>query len=187
MTMPPGLRKAVLTAHVTTSVGWLGAVAGYLALDLAAVTGRDVQLVRAAYLAMGLTVWYTIVPLALVSVLIGAVNALGTSWGLFRHYWVLVKLLLTLVSTTVLLVETQTINSLTETAGSVADPRELPGSLPHSIGGLVVLLTTTILSVYKPRGLTRHGWRIQQVQRPKQRPAPSVEDPNTHQAGSRIS
>jgi hypothetical protein len=83
----------------------------------------------------------------------------------FRHYWVVVKLLLTLVATTVLLTETQTIDSLAQTASSGADPLGLPGTLPHSIGGLIVLLTTTILSVYKPRGLTRRGWRKQREQR----------------------
>jgi hypothetical protein len=166
MTMTPRLRKVILTAHITTSVGWLGAVVAYLALDLTAVTSRDAQLVRAAHLAMQVTVWSTIVPLALASVVIGIVNALGTSWGLFRHYWVVLKLLLTLFATTVLLIETQTVDSLAAMAGSGADPRGLPGTLPHSIGGLVVLLTTTILSVYKPRGLTRHGWRKQHEQRP---------------------
>jgi hypothetical protein len=29
MTMTPGLRKFALTAHVTSSVGWLGAVAAF--------------------------------------------------------------------------------------------------------------------------------------------------------------
>ncbi|MGH3925280.1 MAG: DUF2269 domain-containing protein [Pseudonocardiaceae bacterium] len=130
------------------------------------MTSQDVQLVRAAYLAMELTVCSVIVPLALASVLIGVVNALGTPWGLFRHYWVLMKLLLTLFATTVLLLETQTISYLAEVAASGADPRELPGSLGHSIGGLVVLLITTILSVYKPRGLTRYGWGKQHAQRP---------------------
>ncbi|MGH3992733.1 MAG: DUF2269 domain-containing protein, partial [Pseudonocardiaceae bacterium] len=138
----------------------------YIALDVTAVTSQDVQLVRAAYLAMELTVCSVIVPLALASVLIGVVNALGTPWGLFRHYWVLMKLLLTLFATTVLLLETQTISYLAEVAASGADPRELPGSLGHSIGGLVVLLITTILSVYKPRGLTRYGWGKQHAQRP---------------------
>ncbi|MGH4014212.1 MAG: DUF2269 domain-containing protein [Pseudonocardiaceae bacterium] len=166
MTIPPRLRKAVLTAHVVSSVGWLGAVVAYIALDVTAVTSQDVQLVRAAYLAMELTVCSVIVPLALASVLIGVVNALGTPWGLFRHYWVLMKLLLTLFATTVLLLETQTISYLAEVAASGADPRELPGSLGHSIGGLVVLLITTILSVYKPRGLTRYGWGKQHAQRP---------------------
>jgi hypothetical protein len=166
--MPPRLRKVVLTTHVVSSVGWLGAVLAYLALDVAAVTSQDVQLVRAAYLAMELTAWYAIVPLALASVLIGILNALGTPWGLFRHYWVLVKLLLTLFATTVLLLETQTISHLADLARSGVDPRELPGTLGHSVGGLVVLLTTTILSVYKPRGLTRYGWRKEQEERRKQ-------------------
>jgi uncharacterized membrane protein len=165
MTMPPRLRKAVLTAHVMTSVGWLGAVLAYMAIDVTAVTSEDVDRVRAAYLAMDMTVTYAIVPLALAAVVIGIVNALGTSWGLFRHYWVLVKLLLTLVATAVLVLETQTVRSLAEIAGSGADPRELPGTLPHSIGGLMVLLVVTTLSIYKPRGLTRYGWRKQQDQR----------------------
>jgi uncharacterized membrane protein len=172
MTMPPRLRKFVLTAHVTTSVGWLGAVLAYVALDVTAMTSPDVQTVRGAYLAMESTAWYVIVPLALASVLIGIINALGTPWGLFRHYWVLLKLLLTLIATTVLLVETQTISGLAQAAATSADPRQLPGTLPHSIGGLAILLVTTILSVYKPRGVTPYGWRKQRHDhRPKQRTA----------------
>lgn len=160
--MPPRLRKAVLTAHVVTSVGWLGAVLAYIALDVTAVVSTDVDRVRSAYLAMDVTISYAIVPLALASVLVGIVNALGTSWGLLRHYWVLVKLLLTLVATTVLLLEAQTIRSLAEGAATGADPRDMPGSLPHSVGGLLVLILITVLSIYKPRGLTRYGWRKQQ-------------------------
>lgn len=169
MTLAPRLRKVVLTAHVASSVGWLGAVFAYIALDVTAVLSRDIERVRSAYLAMELTVIYAIVPLALASVIIGIINALGTSWGLFRHYWVVVKLLLTLVATTVLLLETRTIRSLAEAAGTVADPRGLPGSLPHSIGGSVLLVVVTILSIYKPRGLTRYGWRKQQDQRRNRR------------------
>ena len=52
--MPPGLRKVALTAHVTSSIGWFGAVAGFLALALVGLTSQDAQLVRAAYLAMEL-------------------------------------------------------------------------------------------------------------------------------------
>ena len=169
MTMAPRLRKAVLTAHVATSVGWLGAVLAYLALDVTAVFSADPDRVRAAFAAMEVTVTAAIVPLALASVLIGIVNALGTSWGLFRHYWVLVKLLLTLVATTVLLLQTRTIHSLARSAGTAADPGALPGTLAHSVGGLVVLLLLLILSIYKPKGLTRYGWRKQQEQRRGQR------------------
>ncbi len=164
--MAPRLRKAVLTTHVATSVGWLGAVAAYLALDTTATVSQDVPTARAAYVAMDVTVSYVIVPLALTSVLIGIINALGTSWGLFRHYWVLMKLLLTLVATGVLLLEAPTVDALADRAASGADPRQLPGTLAHSIGGLAVLLAIIILSVYKPRGMTRYGWRRSASTRP---------------------
>lgn len=166
MPLAPRVRKLLLTAHICTSVGWLGAVAAYVALDVAAATSQDVQTVRAAYLAMDVTVRYVIVPSAIASVLIGIVNALGTPWGLFRHYWVLAKLLLTLAATTVLLLEAPTISYFADVAASAADPRALSGSLPHSIGGLVVLLTIAVLSVFKPRGVTRYGWRRQRAQTP---------------------
>lgn len=165
MVLPPRLRKAVLLTHVATSVGWLGAVIAYLTLDLTAVTSDDPALVRAAYQAMDVTVQAGIVPLALVAVLVGIINALGTSWGLLRHYWVVVKLLLTLFATTILLIESRTVAALAEQAASTADPSELPGTLGHSIGGIIVLLGALILSIYKPRGLTRYGWRKQRDQR----------------------
>jgi hypothetical protein len=160
--MAPFLRKVVLIAHVTSSVGWLGAILAYLALDITAVTNSDGQTVRAAYAAMDLTIWYAIVPLALASVLIGLINALGTPWGLIRHYWVLLKLLLTILATIVLMQEAQVVSALADTAASVADPRALPGTLLHSVGGFLVLLVIAVLAVFKPRGLTRYGWRKQQ-------------------------
>jgi uncharacterized membrane protein len=165
MLMPALARRIVLTAHVVTSVGWLGALLAYLALDVTAVTSRDVPVVRGAYMAMEVVVLYAIVPMAVASVLIGIINALGTKWGLVQHYWVLVKLLLTLFATAILLVETQTVGFLAETAASDPDPRRLPGTLFHSVNGLVVLLIIVVLSVFKPRGVTRHGWRKQQRQR----------------------
>lgn len=94
MTMTPRLRKFALTAHVVSSVGLLGAIASFLALAIAGVTSQNAQMVRAAYLAMELIAWFLIVPSAFASLLTGLIQSLGTSWGLFRHYWVLAKLLL---------------------------------------------------------------------------------------------
>jgi hypothetical protein len=165
LTASPRLRKAIVTAHVVSSVGWMGAVSAYVSLDVAAVTSPDVHLVRGAYVAMELVAYAAIVPLALATVVVGLVAACSTPWGVVRHYWVLVKLLLTLVATAVLLVETQTISALADAAMSDSDPRELPGTLPHSIGGVVVLLIATALSIFKPKGMTRYGWRKQQEQR----------------------
>lgn len=170
MTMTPRLRKFALTAHVTSSVGWLGAVAGFLALAVAGLNSQDAQVVRAAYLAMELTAWFVIVPLAFASLLTGIVQSLGTTWGLFRHYWVLAKLLLTVLATIVLLLQMEPISYAAgvaaETTLSSADLREARMSLVvHAGGGLLVLLVPAALSVFKPRGRTRYGRRKQHEQR----------------------
>ena len=166
MIMTPGLRKFALTAHVTSSVGTLGAVAGFLALAFAGLNSTDSQMVRAAYLAMELTARYVIVPPVLASLLTGIVQSLGTPWGLFRHYWVLTKLLLNVLVTIVLLLQMDGISYVagvvSEATFSSADLRGLRRSiLTHAAGGLLVLLVPVALSLYKPRGMTRYGWRKQ--------------------------
>ncbi len=174
MNMAPRLRKFALAAHLTSAVGWIGAAAGYIALDVAAATSRDVRTLRAAYLAMELIAWYVIVPLALASLLSGLVMSLGTRWGLFRHYWVLISLLLTVIATVVLLVETRTIGYFADMAADPAtssdDLRALGSTLVHSVGGTLVLLVILVLNVYKPRGMTRYGWRKQHEQRTVSQP-----------------
>jgi hypothetical protein len=167
MTMPPALRKFVLAVHLTFSVGWIGAVLGYLALGVSAVTSQDAQTVRAAWMAMELTGWFVIVPLAIGALLTGLVISLGTPWGLFRHYWVLITLMLTILSTVVLLLHMPTVSSLAHTARQADNAHlgGLGGDLLHAGGGLLVLLMITVLNVYKPRGLTPYGWRKQHEQR----------------------
>jgi hypothetical protein len=174
--MTPALRKFALTAHVTCSVGWLGAVAGVLALAIAGLTSQDAQTVRAAYLAMELTAWFVLVPLALASLVTGLVQSLGTTWGLFRHYWVLFKLLINVFATIVLLMYTQTLGSLAgvaeETTLSSDDLGVLrsPSPLLHASAALLLLLAATTLAVYKPRGMTRYGQRKQHDQRAASQP-----------------
>ena len=164
MTMPPRVRKFALAAHITTSVGLLGAVAGFLALAITGLTSRDAMLARAAYLAMEVTAWWIIVPLTFASLLIGIVESLGTTWGLFRHYWVLAKLLLTVLVTVVLLLQMGVISDMAGAAAAMtlssADLFEARIALvAHAGGGLLVLLIPAALSVYKPRGRTRYGRR----------------------------
>lgn len=172
MTMPPGLRKFALALHLTSSVGWIGAVAVYLALGVSAVTSPDAESVRAAWIAMELAGWFVIVPLALAALLTGLVMALGTPWGLFRHYWVLITLVLTILSTVILLLHMPTVSSLADVARQAdgAGPSRLGGDLLHPSLGLVVLLTIAALNVYKPRGMTRYGWRKRHEQRTVSQP-----------------
>ena len=110
--------------------------------------------------------WYVIVPFCAASLVTGLVVSLGTSWGLFRSYWVFVKFLLTVVGAVVLLGFTQTLGSLGDLAGNPALPLEELRNLKqspvlHSGGGLLVLLAATVLAVYKPWGMTGYGRRTQ--------------------------
>ena len=191
-TMTPRLCKFALTAHITSSVGFLGAVAGFLALAVAGVTSPDAQMVRAAYLAMELTAWFVIVPLSLASPLTGLVQSLGTTWGLFRHYWVLAKLLITIPASIVLLLHMQPIGRIAgvaaETTLSSADLGGLRIQLVANAGAaLLVLLVATTLSVYKPRGMTRYGQRKQHEQHMVTHMAdvPSYRDSNGDDTGVR--
>jgi hypothetical protein len=151
---------------VVSSVGWLGSVGAFLALAVAGSSSGNDQTVQSAYVAMDVMAWFVILPLAFVSLATGLVQALGTQWGLLRHYWVIAKFVLTAVATVVLLFTMGDISSLADIARAgalVGNTHE--GSqnhlILHSGGGLAVLLLTTILAVFKPRGLTRRGWRKQ--------------------------
>lgn len=166
MIMSPGLRKFVLALHLATSVGWVGAIAAYLPFDLVAATSQDAQTLRAAWIAMRQIAQQVIIPLALATLVTGLLISLGTKWGLIRHWWVLISLVLTAFATLVLLSEVRLISRM---AGMAADPaissealRTPGGTLLHSVGGLLVLLVVHVLNIYKPAGLTRYGWRKQQ-------------------------
>lgn len=159
--MSRGPRKAMLALHLTASVGWIGGVVAYLALGLAAVSAADDQTIRGAWIAMEVTGWYAIVPLAVASLLTGVVMALGTPWGLFRHYWVVISLVLTVIAVAVLLVHMPGVTATADVARTATGEElaALGGDLVHPAIGLVVLLVVHVLNIHKPRGLTRHGQR----------------------------
>ena len=164
--MTPGLRKFMRTAHITFTVGWLGTVVAFLVLAIAGLISQDVKTVQAAYIAMELTARFVIVPLSLAPLLLtGPILSLGTPWGLFRHYWILAKLLINILSTIILLVHRQPISYLSRVAAagtlSSADRGAQVQLVVAAAAGLLALLVATALAVYKPRGMTPYGWRKQ--------------------------
>lgn len=162
MTFTPALRRLTFSTHVTSSVGWLGAVVVFLALAVIGLTGESEMAVRGVYLVMAPAAWFVLVPLAHVSLLSGTALSLGTDWGLVRHYWVVVKLVITAVATVILLIYMGTFRQM---AGVAADPIvELgmvrnPSPVVHAILALIVLLVATVLGIYKPFGMTAYGKR----------------------------
>jgi hypothetical protein len=170
--MPRRLRAFALTVHVVVSVGWLGAVAAFLALGVVGLTSREELAVRGVYVVMEPAAWFILVPLALASLVTGLIQALGTVWGLFRHYWVLFKLLINIFATIVLLMYMQTFGAMADLA---ADPgTDLPvvrnvSPVLHATLALMLLLAATVLAIYKPRGMTPYGQRQQREQRARRR------------------
>jgi hypothetical protein len=155
-----GGRPLVLTLHVVSSVGWLGAVAAFFALGLRGIALADPRAAFAAYAAMDLVARAVIVPACIASLVTGVLQSLITPWGLFRHYWVLFKLLLTVAATVLLLLHLGPIRYAADLA-SVTTP-DLAALEPvarklvvTSGAAVLLLLTTTVLSVYKPAGLLR--------------------------------
>lgn len=164
MALRPRIRKLALTVHIGVSIGWIGAVAAYLALGVTAATSDSTGIIRAAWIGMEITGWYAIVPLAVASMLTGLVMALGTKWGLFRHYWVVISFVLTALSVLVLVLHMPDVSSLAARAQTLEGEAlaELGGDLAHPGVGLVVLVVIQVLNTYKPPGLTRYGWRQRQ-------------------------
>jgi hypothetical protein len=159
MAMKPGFRKFALTAHVTSSVGWLGAVAAFLAVAFVALMNADDLTARAASITMKSIGWYVIVPFSAASLLTGVIQSLGTSWGLFRHYWVIAKLLITVGASILLMLHMQVVASIALAASDTsAATRHLHGPktqvVADAAAAVIVLLIAAALSIYKPAGRT---------------------------------
>lgn len=165
MLMTRSIRKFALTIHVTSSVGWFGAVSAFLALAIAGVASSDVEAARSAYVAMPTVTQMVIVPFSVAALVTGIVQGLGTTWGLFRHRWIVAKLVLTVLATVLLIVHTQDVGRVatlaTDRLLSASDLRGLRMDLMAKAGAaLVALVVATSLSVYKPWGLTRYGQQV---------------------------
>ena len=161
----PRLRKLLLTSHVVFSVGWLGAVAALLGLSIAGLVSSDSVIVRAGYVAMQPIAHYVLIPLGLSSFFSGIVQSLVTPWGLFRHYWVIVKLIINVLAVAVLFMYLQTLDHLAVVARAPGNPPYDPSPAVHSAAALVGLVAATALSIYKPKGMTKYGQRHQRARR----------------------
>ena len=174
MIMTHRFSRLMLTTHISFSVGWFGTVAAFLALSIAGLIG-SAQIASACYLSMNLIAWFVILPFCVCSLLTGLVQSLGTHWGLFKHYWIVVKLILTLVATIVLLLHMQPIRHMATVASeqslSIRDLRSLRIQLIADAGAaLLVLLATTTVSVYKPWGKIDLAFAIPKFQPTTKRP-----------------
>ena len=164
--MRPRLRRFALTVHVVSSVGLLGAVVAFLALAIVGVASRNAS-TAGLYASMETIGWLVIVPFGFAALLSGVVQSLCTEWGLFRHYWVLCKFVLTIGATILLLLHMGVVDRAANiAAGRIpfdANVHSLQTRLVFDAGlAIMVLFVTTALSIYKPWGMTAYGRRQQQ-------------------------
>jgi hypothetical protein len=159
MRMSPSVRRAALALHVISSVGWIGAAAAYLVLGITAALTEQPLTVRAAWIGMELLGWQALVPLGCLALLTGLLMSVGTQWGLVRHYWVLIALVLTTIALAVLIFHMPAVTAAADLARTSDDRvvTELGGDVLHPALGLVVLIVIAILNIIKPRGMTRYG------------------------------
>ena len=151
--LSPPWRKLLLTTHIGSSVGLLGIDVGVLLLAVTGARGRSPD---AVYPAAQLIGSLLLVPAALLSLTTGVLLGLLTPWGLFRHWWVTAKLLLTTAGAVLSLVVLTP--ALTGLADASAGPVPLSQRLElvrDSGAASLVLLVTLVLSVYKPFGRIR--------------------------------
>jgi hypothetical protein len=154
--LSPGQRKLALATHVVISVGLFGVYAAMLMLGIAGAAAADPELSAASYRAMSI-LKNLVPPGALGIVVTGVVLSLGTSWGLLKHLWVVVKLVLTVAALpiSILLV-------FPSIQRAIADPTSESAPLTLMVAAALVALAlgaATVIAVYKPWGLVARGFR----------------------------
>jgi hypothetical protein len=148
-------RRLLLTAHISTSVGILGADLVLLTLGVHGRLGADPVTV---YPAMRILASYVIAPLAGLAVGTGLLLALRSP-GLLGQTWVLAKLSISTALTILVLLAaipglTAAENAALSPAPAVTERMQLTYALMPAFT-LSLLLLNVALAVYKPRRRTR--------------------------------
>ncbi|WBB67046.1 hypothetical protein [Micromonospora sp. WMMD812] len=161
--IPPGTRKALLTAHLVTSLGWLGIDLVLLTLGVAVLRGADPTVVYPVTALLGTALF---APLSVIVWLVGVVSALLTPWGLLRHRWVLVKLLITTVMVVlVLALLTPNLRAAGE-LGAALPARDRADLVIAPAVSTTLMVVATVLSTYKPWGRLRRAVPVATRRRP---------------------
>ncbi len=143
-------RKALLTVHIAASVSVAGAAAVLTALGVSGARGAAAPTV---YPAAHLIEARIVAPLALAALVTGVAQALLGKWGLFRHWWITVKLAVTAGATVVVFTVLEPALAALSHAATATSPITSQDRLRLAIVpavALTLLLFNTALGVYKP-------------------------------------
>jgi hypothetical protein len=90
----------LLTVHVIATVSLIGTDLVLFVLGVSGFRGADP---RSVYPAASLVGTLLLQPLAIIAIATGVLQVAVTSWGLFRYWWVVIKLTITAVLTTLVI------------------------------------------------------------------------------------
>ena len=155
----PG-RQILRTLHLVSSAGWFGVGVAQLGLHVIA-NGTDRPALRFhAYEISGMFGQLLSAPLAITSLATGIVLAALTPWGVFRHRWIVAKLVLTcavigFASTGLASWSDRVTERAAEATAAGVGWESGTGLLWVSTAVLAVLLFLVVISVVKPWGRSR--------------------------------
>jgi hypothetical protein len=157
--MRPRTRKGVLVAHIVAAGAWIGLDVMLGVLVFTPLLTSDTAVASLCCQAMPLLFWPLLVS-GLASLVTGVVLGVGTHHGLVRHWWVLVKLALNIVLTSLVVVLLGPgLDDAAEAGRRLAAGAPVDIDLSNLVYPPIVsgtsLVVATVLAVYKPWGRVR--------------------------------
>ncbi len=164
--LPRKVRRAWLTVHVVSSVGWLGIELAMLALCLTGMAADHPASMSGMYRAAAVLADTMLMPAALLMVVSGVALGVGTKWGLARYHWVFAKIV---ISAALLVASVFTLDANLSTVADLAGSGSLAAGDAIGLAGMMSVLAllglaATVLSIVKPWG--RIEWRRLRVRKP---------------------
>lgn len=152
--LSPSVRKVLVAAHVLVGVGWFGITFAKLVLEIVAFRTGNPDVSRVGLMFMQALDRAVFPPVALATLATGVILSVGTAWGLFKHWWIVVKLVLTIG---VIVTGVAFVGAWTEAAarGPAADPAASLRLIGAAVVHTLMLAAATVISVLKPWGQLR--------------------------------
>ncbi|UUZ83686.1 hypothetical protein LJK88_07655 [Paenibacillus sp. P26] len=154
-------KQLIIVIHVLSVVCWLGGAMAMLLLGMYMLKAENGEQLYYTLDNMHLIDVVFIRYTALVALLTGIVLSVWTNWGLFKHYWILIKLILTLaliafgieymgdwLSQIVRMAKQERFLALSDAAFLKASYSLIGGALAN----IVSLVFMTAISYFKPFG-----------------------------------
>ncbi|AKU15151.1 hypothetical protein [Luteipulveratus mongoliensis] len=154
-------RRTLLVLHLLSVATWIGVdvmVAVFVGVSL---TSDDPSTVGLCFQALAYVVW-PMLTAALATLVTGVLLGWGSAYGVVKHKWVLTKLVINLVLSTLILIALMPgLDELAQRGADLVAGRTQDMSAGDLVYPPIVSLTSlsfaVVLSVFKPWGRTRWG------------------------------